>query len=291
MADYNVHFEFGRDARGERPEPVKVPYFCLPASELTDVIADSCYSCFDYANSLADLVVGYMAVPYAGGSMRSHLTSVTVRNDRGAEMWEAVRGKMEVAEAVSSRDFLRPAFVKATMTQDDEARFQGERGERPETMPLPVGRAVAGVMSAIGPLGVAFARYSVDYVRADRLPPVPRSRFGGRGGVGWVTPMRRGLTSIAIVVASPRARARAAHDSQLRVRDEVRPHHHSRARPPSLARGPWTDDRLPSAAPRGARTFGRRARERVPAFAQRIIDEYNADGYVDALLAREEEAG
>ena len=33
-----------------------VPYFCLPANDLTDVIAPSCYSCFDYTNGLADLV-------------------------------------------------------------------------------------------------------------------------------------------------------------------------------------------------------------------------------------------
>ncbi len=33
-----------------------VPYFCLPANELNDVIAPSCYSCFDYPNALADLV-------------------------------------------------------------------------------------------------------------------------------------------------------------------------------------------------------------------------------------------
>ena len=41
-----------------------VPFFSLPANELTNVIAPSCYSCFDYTNGLADLVVGYMAVPY-----------------------------------------------------------------------------------------------------------------------------------------------------------------------------------------------------------------------------------
>jgi len=33
-----------------------VPYFSLPANDLTDVIAPSCYSCFDYPNALADLV-------------------------------------------------------------------------------------------------------------------------------------------------------------------------------------------------------------------------------------------
>jgi hypothetical protein len=36
-----------------------VPYFSLPANELTDVIAPSCYACFDYPNALADLVVGW----------------------------------------------------------------------------------------------------------------------------------------------------------------------------------------------------------------------------------------
>lgn len=35
-----------------------VPYFCLPANDLSEVIAPSCYSCFDYPNALADLVVG-----------------------------------------------------------------------------------------------------------------------------------------------------------------------------------------------------------------------------------------
>ena len=34
----------------------KVPYFSLPANELTEVIAPSCYACFDYPNALADLV-------------------------------------------------------------------------------------------------------------------------------------------------------------------------------------------------------------------------------------------
>lgn len=50
----------------------KIPYFSLPANDLTEVIAPSCYSCFDYPNALADLVVGYMGVPYEGGNFSSH---------------------------------------------------------------------------------------------------------------------------------------------------------------------------------------------------------------------------
>lgn len=51
MQDYKVHIKH-TDGHYEY-----VPYFCLPANELNDVIAPSCYSCFDYPNALADLVV------------------------------------------------------------------------------------------------------------------------------------------------------------------------------------------------------------------------------------------
>lgn len=56
-----------------------IPYFCLPANDLNDVIAPSCYSCFDYPNAVADLVVGYMGVPWQGVNMTEHQQVVTVR--------------------------------------------------------------------------------------------------------------------------------------------------------------------------------------------------------------------
>lgn len=52
MQDYQVHIKH-LDGHYEL-----IPYFCLPAKDLNDVIAPSCYSCFDYPNALADLVVG-----------------------------------------------------------------------------------------------------------------------------------------------------------------------------------------------------------------------------------------
>ena len=59
MPDYKVHLKM-RDGSYE-----KIPYFSLPAKELSSgVIAESCKSCFDYVNGLADLVVGYMGVDY-----------------------------------------------------------------------------------------------------------------------------------------------------------------------------------------------------------------------------------
>lgn len=50
MQDYRVHIKH-TDGTFE-----KVPYFSLPSNELNDVIAPSCYTCFDYTNGLADLV-------------------------------------------------------------------------------------------------------------------------------------------------------------------------------------------------------------------------------------------
>jgi 7-hydroxymethyl chlorophyll a reductase len=58
-----------------------VPYFCLPADKLTNVIATSCYSCFDYVNALSDIVVGYMGVPFEGPDvpMTKHFQYATIR--------------------------------------------------------------------------------------------------------------------------------------------------------------------------------------------------------------------
>ena len=59
-----------------------VPYFSLPANDLTEVIAPSCYSCFDYPNALADLVwsrLGYRVVTgvnvYVASMLAAHALS------------------------------------------------------------------------------------------------------------------------------------------------------------------------------------------------------------------------
>lgn len=80
-----------------------IPYFCLPSNHLAHgVIAESCRSCFDYPNALADLVVGYMGVPYYDVPMTRHPQYVTVRNDKGKEMIELVRARLQVVPTVSS---------------------------------------------------------------------------------------------------------------------------------------------------------------------------------------------
>ncbi|EEF44323.1 7-hydroxymethyl chlorophyll a reductase, chloroplastic [Ricinus communis] len=153
MQDYKVHLKH-LDGRIE-----EVPYFCLPATDLVDVIAPSCYSCFDYTNALADLVVGYMGVPkYAGVSMTQHPQYVTVRNDRGREMLDLVRGLLEITPTISSGD--RRPFVMETVKADDNAKL----GKGPsQSAPKFVGNFLAFILNLIGPKGLEFARYSLDY--------------------------------------------------------------------------------------------------------------------------------
>uniref|UniRef100_A0A061SGL6 7-hydroxymethyl chlorophyll a reductase n=1 Tax=Tetraselmis sp. GSL018 TaxID=582737 RepID=A0A061SGL6_9CHLO len=152
MQDYRVHIKH-LDGSFEYK-----PYFCLPANELSDVIATSCYSCFDYPNALADLVIGYMGVPYQNVNMTSHPQYITVRNERGREMLDVVRSRLEVIPTMESGG--RRPFVMQTVIADDDAKL----GLGPESpAPLLVGNVIAAILEKIGPRGLEFARYSLDY--------------------------------------------------------------------------------------------------------------------------------
>ncbi|KAF6144355.1 hypothetical protein GIB67_024582 [Kingdonia uniflora] len=153
MQDYKVHLKH-LDGHIE-----EVPYFCLPANDLVDVIAPSCYSCFDYTNGLADLVVGYMGVPkYAGVSMTRHPQYITVRNERGREMLSLVENLLEITPTISKGN--RRPYVMETVKADDNAKF----GKGPaQPAPKFVGNLIAYILNLIGPKGLEFARYSLDY--------------------------------------------------------------------------------------------------------------------------------
>lgn len=152
MQDYKVHFKHF-NGWVER-----VPYFCLPANELKDVIANSCYSCFDYTNGLADLVVGYMGVPYQGGSMASHPQYITARNSKGIEMLGTIKDELDATPVVDEGD--RKQFVLQTVIADDNATL-GLAKQGP--MPRFLGNALSALLGWIGPKGLEFARYSIDY--------------------------------------------------------------------------------------------------------------------------------
>lgn len=152
MQDYQVHFKH-LDGRIEQ-----VPYFSLNSQELSEgVIAKSCMSCFDYVNGLADLVVGYMGVPWENVPMTGHPQHVVVRNQKGVEMLDLIRSDLEVTKTVSSGD--RKSFVMTTVIADDEAQL----GRGATGMPRFLGRILATILEKLGPKGLEFGRYSLDY--------------------------------------------------------------------------------------------------------------------------------
>ncbi|CAA7015312.1 unnamed protein product, partial [Microthlaspi erraticum] len=158
-----LHYEFMQDYKVQLKHLdghiEEVPYFSLPANDLVDVIAPSCYSCFDYTNALADLVIGYMGVPkYPGVNMTDHPQYITVRNERGKEMLSLVENLLEISPTISSGD--RRPFVTETVKADDAAKF-GRGPSQPA--PIFVGNIIAFILSLVGPKGLEFARYSLDY--------------------------------------------------------------------------------------------------------------------------------
>lgn len=59
-----------------------------------------------------------MGVPYFGGEMTTHPQYITVRNSRGQEMLDSIRGRLRVQPTTSSGD--RTPFVLQTAISDDE---------------------------------------------------------------------------------------------------------------------------------------------------------------------------
>jgi len=96
-----VHYEFMQDFRvhfkHEDGSVETVPFFGLKTNQLKDVFAPSCMSCFDYVNSLADLVVGYMGAPFGW-------QWIVVRNDRGQTMLDLVWEQLETQPVMSQGD-------------------------------------------------------------------------------------------------------------------------------------------------------------------------------------------
>jgi len=151
MQDYRVHVKH-TDGTFEYK-----PYFCLPANQLNDVIAPSCYSCFDYTNALADMVVGYMGVPYQNVDMTKHQQYVVVRNERGQEMMDSISHRLEKTPT-SSQGNRRP-IVMQTVESDDQAKL----GKFQDPAPLWLGNLLARIITWVGPKGIEFGKYSIDY--------------------------------------------------------------------------------------------------------------------------------
>jgi coenzyme F420 hydrogenase subunit beta len=137
MQDFRVHFKHA-DGSIE-----KVPFFGLKTNLLKDVFAPSCMTCFDYVNSLADLVVGYMGAPFGWQWL-------VVRNDRGREMLDLGREQLDTQAVMSQGD--RHQAVQQSIPAYDKA----------VTLPLWAAKLMGVVIEKIGPQGLEYARFSID---------------------------------------------------------------------------------------------------------------------------------
>lgn len=137
MQDFQVHFKH------EDGSIEKVPFFGLNTKELKDVFAPSCMSCFDYVNSLADLVVGYMGAPFGW-------QWIVVRNQTGQEMLDLVKDQIDTQPVTSSGD--RKAAVQQSIPAYDKA----------VTLPMWAAKMMGVVIEKIGPKGLEYARFSID---------------------------------------------------------------------------------------------------------------------------------
>ena len=145
--DTVVHYEFMQDFRihfkHEDGSIEKVPFFGLKTNQLKDVFAPSCMSCFDYVNSLADLVVGYMGAPFGW-------QWIVVRNDTGQEMLDLVQDQLDTQAVMSKGD--RHNAVQQSIPAYDKG----------VTLPMWAAKLMGVVIEQIGPKGLEYARFSID---------------------------------------------------------------------------------------------------------------------------------
>ncbi|MEN9517705.1 MAG: hypothetical protein RLZZ381_293 [Cyanobacteriota bacterium] len=142
-----VHYEFMQDFRihfkHEDGSIEKVPFFGLKTNQLKDVFAPSCMSCFDYVNSLADLVVGYMGAPFGW-------QWIVVRNETGKAMLDLVRDRLDTQPVMSKGD--RHQAVQQSIPAYDKG----------VTLPMWAAKLMGVVIEQIGPKGLEYARFSID---------------------------------------------------------------------------------------------------------------------------------
>jgi len=154
MQDFRIHIRHN-DGRVE-----KIPFFSLP-EELSDpsIFPPACMSCFDYLNSLADITVGYIGARLLPEQKRQWLL---VRTETGRKLLNLIKAELEYFP--ESGKWECSSFVKNTSKRIIES-MKGVNKEYATTrkIPLWLGQMLAGLLAMIGPKGIGFAHYSVDF--------------------------------------------------------------------------------------------------------------------------------
>jgi coenzyme F420 hydrogenase subunit beta len=143
-----VHYEFMQDfrvwMRHQNGKVEKFNYIDIPMDQLANVFPAACLSCFDYANSLADITIGYMGA-------RLGWQWVMVRTETGAELFEMLRPALEFAELEQRGN--RQAGV---------SRYIQMQASNPGRPPAPVRKLIALLQRWRGAKGLEFARTVIE---------------------------------------------------------------------------------------------------------------------------------
>ncbi|NTV06700.1 MAG: coenzyme F420 hydrogenase [Chlorobiaceae bacterium] len=154
MQDFRIHI---RHVDGHVE---KVPFFSLP-EELSNpaIFPAACMSCFDYLNSLADITVGYIGAELLPEQKRQWLL---VRTETGKKLLGLIEAELE--RFPESGNWECRSFVQNTSKRIIES-MKGEKKEYSPKSRIPIwlGNILAGVLGMIGPKGIGFAHYSVDF--------------------------------------------------------------------------------------------------------------------------------
>ncbi|CAJ1944443.1 unnamed protein product [Cylindrotheca closterium] len=159
MQDFKVHVK-------TTDSYVTKPYFSLPGTIAEPSIAKSCLACFDYTNGLADVVVGYMGAPLDSNSrMDESFQTIAIRNERGVQMVQtAVKASRLKLHGTAPGKGGHESLSSATVAADSIVlSMVGEKDPPEQGMPALMGEIMAFAMRNLGPKGINFARYSVDY--------------------------------------------------------------------------------------------------------------------------------
>ncbi|MGD8275667.1 MAG: Coenzyme F420 hydrogenase/dehydrogenase, beta subunit C-terminal domain [Thiohalocapsa sp.] len=138
MQDYSLHMHH-EDGSTER-----LNYIDFPMDKLEGIFPSACLSCFDYANTLADITIGYMGA-------RLGWQWVLVRTSRGAELLDLLRGDLDVGTLDSAGDRTRgvPRYIQML-------------AKPPAKPPKPIRRLIAWLQRHRGPRGLEFARAIIE---------------------------------------------------------------------------------------------------------------------------------
>jgi coenzyme F420 hydrogenase subunit beta len=143
-----VHYEFMQDfriwMRHQDGSIERCNYIDIPMDKLGNVFPAACLSCFDYANTLADISIGYMGA-------RLGWQWLMVRTEQGQQMFDLMQPRLEFGSLDARGQ--RQAGVE---------RYIGMLANPPGRPPVPIRKLIALLQRWRGAKGLEFARTIVE---------------------------------------------------------------------------------------------------------------------------------